>query len=43
LTLEEKVAMVDALSKTSFPDVPHLGIPEIWMSDELQGDKPSER
>ena len=37
MTLEEKIAMCHAQSKFSTPGCPHLGIPEIWMSDGPHG------
>lgn len=37
MTLEEKVALCHAQSKFSSAGVPHLGIPEVWMSDGPHG------
>jgi len=37
MTLEEKVAMTHAQSKFSSAGVPHLGIPENWMTDGPHG------
>src|SRR5690554_7970966 len=43
LTIEEKVALLQAQSKFSSAGVPRLGIPEVWMTDGPHGMRPEVR